>query len=64
MVDGGDVMGIGSQDLAQDLGVPGQIEHPRIPAAMKEYGESLQVRSVRFGRGSNLTGLRLGSSGR
>jgi 4-hydroxy-2-oxoheptanedioate aldolase len=38
-VDGIDVLFVGPTDLSQSLGVPGQIHHPDVEAAMKRVAE-------------------------
>jgi 4-hydroxy-2-oxoheptanedioate aldolase len=40
-VDGIDVLFIGPTDLSQSLGVPGQIHHPDVEAAMKRVAEAV-----------------------
>ena len=37
-VDGIDVLLIGSGDLTTDLGIPGQVDHPRLRAALRAGG--------------------------
>ena len=48
-VDGLDVLFLGPTDLSQSLGVPGQIHHPEVEAAMRRVAEAWSHQTRRWG---------------
>jgi hypothetical protein len=59
-VDGIDVLLIGSGDLTTDLGIPGQVDHPRLRAAYERVAAACRMHNKVLGVGGirHNTGLR------